>query len=86
MLLMSLDDRVDLRMFTTYPYLLKIYGNKIYSPKYENGRLFETMYSQDLYFRFCDLRDGKFFVEKCNNKQIETYALAEIRAVLQLSQ
>lgn len=86
MLLMSLDDRVDLRMFTTYPYLLKIYGDKIYSSKYENSRLFETLYSQDLYFRFSDLRDGKFFVEKCNNKEIEKYAIAEIKTILKLSE
>ncbi|MDE7440253.1 MAG: hypothetical protein K2N23_07085 [Clostridia bacterium] len=86
MLLMSLDDRVDLRMFTTYPYLLKIYGDKIYSSKYENNRLFETLYSQDLYFRFSDLRDGKFFVEKCNNKEIEKYAIEEIKTILKLSE
>ncbi|MDE7432057.1 MAG: hypothetical protein K2N34_09105 [Lachnospiraceae bacterium] len=52
MLLMSLDDRVDVCMYTTYPYLLEIYGDKIYSPKYEENRLFETLYSQDLYFRY----------------------------------
>lgn len=86
MLLMSLDDRVDLRMFTTYPYLLKIYGDKIYSSKYENNRLFETLYSQDLYFRFSDLRDGKFFVKKCNNKEIEKFAIAEIKTILKISE
>ncbi len=85
MLLMSLDERVDFRMYTTYPYLLKIYGDKIYSSKYENCRLFETLYSQDLYFRFADLKDGEFFVEKCNNKEIEKYAFAETKAILQLS-
>ncbi len=86
MLLMSLDERVDLRMFTTYPYLLKIYGNKIYSSKYEKSRLFETLYSQSLYFRFSDLRDGKFFVEKSNNKEIEKYAIEEIKTFLKLSE
>ena len=86
MLLMSLDDRVDLRMYTTYPYLLEIYGDKIYSSKYENSRLFETLYSQDLYFRFSDLRDGKFFVEKCNNTEIEKHAITEIKTILKLSE
>ncbi len=86
MLLMSLDDRVDLRMFTTYPYLLNIYGNKIYTSKYENNRLFETLYSQDLYFRFSDLKDGKFFVEKCNSKEVSKYAIAEIKTILKLSE
>lgn len=82
MMLMSLDSRVDMRMFTTYPYLLNIYGNKIYSPKYEDSRLFETLYSQDLYFRFSGFGGGKFFVEKCSNKEIEKHAAAEIKAVL----
>ena len=85
MLLMSLDDRIDFRMYTTYPYLFKIYGDKIYSSKYENIRLFETLYSQDLYFRFSDLKDGQFFVEKCSYTEIKKYALAETKAVLQFS-
>ena len=82
MLLMSLDDRVDVRMYTTYPYLLEIYGDKIYSPKYEENRLFETLYSQDLYFRFSGLRDGHFFVRKCENKEVEKKSFAEIKTTL----
>lgn len=82
MLLMSLDDRIDVRMYTTYPYLLEIYGNKIYSPKYEENRLFETLYSQDLYFQFSDLKDGKFFIRKCENKEVEKNALSEIKTIL----
>ena len=82
MLLMSLDDRIDMRMYTTYPYLLKIYGDKIYTSKYENSRLFETLYSQDLYMRFADFRDDTFFIKKCDNKEIEKCAIAEIKAVL----
>lgn len=82
MLLKSLDDRVDVRMYTTYPYLLEVYGDKIYSPKYEENRLFETLYSQDLYFQFSALKDGKFYVKKCQNEEIEKYALAEVKATL----
>ncbi len=83
MMLMSLDNRIDLRMYTTYPYLLKIYGDRIYSSKYEECRLFETLYSQDLYFRFSDLRNGQFFVNKCKNKEVEKNAVAEIHTLLQ---
>ncbi|MBE5866140.1 MAG: hypothetical protein E7292_08005 [Lachnospiraceae bacterium] len=82
MLLKCLDERVDVRMYTTYPYLLKVYGDKIYSPKYEENRLFETMYSQDLYFQFSAIENGKFFVRKCKNKEVEKYALAEVKATL----
>ena len=86
MLLKSLDDRVDFRMYTTYPYLLKIYGDRIYTSKYECARFFETFYSQDLYFRFSDFRDGKFYVQKCEHREIERRAVAEIKGMLQLSE
>lgn len=82
MLLKSIDDRVDVRMYTTYPYLLEVYGDRIYSPKYEENRLFETMYSQDLYFQFSALEEGKFYVKKCQNEEVEKYALAEVKAML----
>lgn len=82
MLLMSLDDRIDLRMYTTYPYLTEIYGDRIYTQKYEELRLFETLYSQDLYFRFSDFKNGRFFVSKCKNKEIEKRAIAEIKTIL----
>lgn len=82
MLLKSLDDRVDVRMYTTYPYLLDVYGDRIYSPKYEENRLFETMYSQDLYFQFSELKDGCFYVRKCKNEEVQKNALAEVKAFL----
>lgn len=82
MLLRSMDERVDVRMYTTYPYLSEIYGDRIYSPKYEENRLFETLYSQDLYFRFSDLRDCHFYVRKCLNKDVEKNAFAEIKSIL----
>ncbi len=83
MLLKSLDYRVDVRMYTTYPYLLEIYGEKIYSSKYEENRLFETLYSQDLYFQFFDLKDGYFFVRKCQNKYVKEQSLQEIKTILE---
>lgn len=86
MLLMSIDNRIDVRMYTTYPYLLDLYGDRIYSTKYEEIRLFETLYSQNLYFRFFDLIGGRFFVRKCKNKEIEKIAVAEIKTTLNLSE
>ncbi len=82
MLLKSLDDRVEVRMYTTYPYLLEIYADKIYSPKYEENRLFESLYSQDLYFQFSVLKDGRFYIRKCQNKDVQKNAFAEIKVTL----
>ncbi len=79
LLLMSLDDRVDIRMYTTYPYLTDIFAERIFSSGYEENRLFETMASQELYFRFSGVRNGKFFVRKCTDAAVEARALAEIR-------
>lgn len=81
MLLKSIDDRVDIRMYTTYPYLLNAYGNRIYSPKYENNRLFETLYSQDLYFQFFDCKDGHFYVRKCMHDTVTAHSCAEVNAI-----
>ncbi len=86
LLLMSMDERVDMRMYTTYPYLLDAYGDKVYTERYEDIRLFETMYSQDLYFRFADLRAGRFYVNRCDNKRVEEKAFAELRRMQDAAQ
>lgn len=83
MLLMSLDKRVTMRMYTTYPYLVELYGDKVYTAKYEENRLFETLYAHDLYLRFSDLRDGLFFVRKCEDAEVESRTLAEIKTMLE---
>lgn len=85
MLLKSLDERVDVRIYTTYPYLLKAYGNRIYSSEYEDNRLFETLYSQDLYLRFAALKHNHFYVEICNDNKVKNNSYAEIKAFLRLS-
>lgn len=79
LLLMSLDDRVDMRMYTAYPYLTGIFGVRIFTSRYEENRMFETMASQELYFRFSGIRNGMFYVQKCTDMSIENQALAEIK-------
>ena len=82
MLLAALDKRVDVRMYTTYPYLKEAYGDRIFTTKYEENRLFETLYSQDLYLQFLELQDGRFYVKKCENEEVEKRALEEVRKML----
>ena len=82
MLLKCLDERVDIRMYTTYPYLQEAYGDRIYSPKYEENRLFETLYSQDLFFQFSSLRDNHFYVRKSYNQEVRTNSYAEVKTIL----
>ena len=78
LLLMSLDSRVELRMYTAYPYLTGIYGPRVFTARYEENRMFETMASQALYFRFSGLRNGRFYVQTCTDSAVKRQALAEI--------
>ena len=68
-----------MRMYTTYPYLTDIYGTRIFTTHYKENRMFETMASQEFYFRFSGIKDGRFYVRKCINTAIENQALAEIK-------
>lgn len=82
MLLMSLDSRADMRMYTTVPYLAEVYADRIFTRAYENNRLFETLYSQDQYFRLSGIRDGRFYVKAGTDSMVEEKTLAEIRTML----
>ena len=83
LLLMSLDDRVDLRMYTTYPYLRQAYGDRIYSPRYEENRLFETLCSQDRYFQFAGMEGDRFYVRTCQDSEIRRRTWGEVKAFLE---
>ena len=82
LLLMSLDSRVDMRMYTAYPYLADIFGTRIFTPRYEENRIFETMASQELFFSFSGIRDGRFYVRKCTDAGIKRQSLREIKLML----
>ncbi len=82
LLLMSLDNRVVMRMYTTYPYLADIYHGKIFTKRYEDVRLFETLVSQDVLMRFSSLKNGTFFVNLCKDADIKQNALREISKFL----
>lgn len=82
MLLACFDPRVEIKMYTAVPYLAEIYADRLFTRAYEKVRLFETLYSQDLYFQYADFADNRFLVEKCNDKVVEEKAMAEIRQML----
>ncbi len=82
MLLAFFDPRVEIRMYTAVPYLADVYSDRLFTKAYENVRLFETLYSQDMYLRYAYFSDNRFFVEKCNDKDVEEKAMEEIRQML----
>lgn len=82
MLLSTLDERVDFKLFTTVPYFNKVYKDRIYTTAYEKNRLFETLYSQDQYMRFSGYNVGKFYINKTRDKQVTEKSLSEIKTIL----
>lgn len=82
MLLMALDAWADMRMYTTYPYLVHIYAGRIYTPRYEENRAFETLAAQEAYLRFDCWQDGQCDVRICTDEGIKERAMAEIRTML----
>ena len=80
-LLKLLDDRADMRMNTTYPYLANLYAPRVYTARYEENQLFETMVSQEAYLRYSSFRNGRFYVQKCTSADIERLSLSEIKAM-----
>lgn len=82
LLLCILDDRVDFKMFTTVPYLLNIYGDRIYTKEYEKNRLFETLYSQDKLFKFDSYLGNKYYVLINDSDELNNKALAEIKRII----
>ena len=79
MLLKSLDNRVDFRMFTTAPFLYDTYKDKILCQKYEDVRRFETLYSQDLLLEYSSYHNGKFYVKVSTDKFVCDKSLSEIK-------
>lgn len=78
LLLASLDPRVDMRMYTTYPYLTDIYKERVFTSRYEENR----MLSQKQLFGFAGIHDGRFYVRECTDASIRQQALQEIKTMM----
>lgn len=79
-LLCSLDDRVDFRLFTTIPYFYKVYKNKFFTYEFQKIRLFETIQCQDALFKISSVNDnGIARVCEITDNPVKKYALAELR-------
>lgn len=83
MMLNSLDDRVSFKMFTTAPFLKKVYQENIYCCRYEDIRNFETLYSQDLLLEYSSYRNGIFYVRLSKDTSVLNRSLSEIKFILE---
>ena len=79
MFLKSIDNRVDIRMFTTLPQFYSAYADKYYTKRYEKNRIFETLACQDLLFKFDSVKEGKFFVKEITDPKIKEKAIKELK-------
>ncbi len=75
--LSALDERVDLRLYTTAPYLYETYRDKIFCRRYEQVRSFETLYSQDILMKYSSFRKGRFYLRTAVEDGIWEKAAAE---------
>ncbi len=78
-MLKSLDNRVNFKLYTTAPFLYQTYKQNIFCRRYEDMRRFETSYSQDQLFQYSSYRDGKFYVNISEDEEVKTRALEEIK-------
>jgi len=81
MMLAALDERVEVRLYTTAPYLFETYKDVIFCRRYEDIRKFETLYSQDVLLQYAGFEDGKFFVKMSADQQVKEAAQSEIKAL-----
>ncbi len=82
MMLKALDERIDIRLYTTAPFLYETYSDRIFHRRYEDMRKFETIYSHDLLMRFSSFHNGKFYVNKSVDDNVNKMSLAEIKKFL----
>ncbi len=82
LLLCALDERADFRMYTTAPFLYETYKEKIFCRRYENIRLFETLFCQDVLMKYSSFRNGKFFVRTAKSDDVLYKALGEIKSLI----
>lgn len=82
MLLKALDERVDIRLYTTAPFLYETYRDKTFCRRYEEIRNFETVYSHDLLLRYSSWRSGKFYVNISEDESVKNRSLAEMKYFL----
>ncbi len=80
LLLSTLDDRVDFRLFTTIPYFYEVYKEKFFTYEFQKLRLFETIYCQDALFKIFSVDDtGKINVCDTSDCFVWEQALTELR-------
>ncbi len=77
-LLSSIDDRVDFRLFTTIPYFYEVYKGKFFTDEFQKIRLFETIRCQDALFKLASIDRDNVSICETSNTFIKGYALAEL--------
>lgn len=82
MMLKALDERVDIKLYTTAPFLYGTYRDKVFCRKYEEIRKFETVYSHDLLLKYSSWRNGRFYVNLSEDEYVKNRSLAEMKDFL----
>jgi len=80
--LVTIDKRVDFRMFTTSSQFYPIYKDKIFTNAYEKNRWFETLYSQDKLMIYHSYENGLFYIQECLNETVQEEAKKEMKQMI----
>jgi hypothetical protein len=80
MLLACFDDRVDFKLFSTVPFLYKVYEGKYYTDEFDKMRLFETIQAQDVLFKLSSFRSGEFYITETVSNKIQEISINEIKS------
>lgn len=81
--LAALDARMEMRMYTTAPYLYETYREQIFCRRYERLRSFETLHAQESLMQYARFRDGGgFYVRPAAEEAVWERAAGELAGLL----
>ncbi len=77
-LLSSIDNRIDFKLFSTIPYFYDVYKGKFFTDEFQNMRLFETIQCQDTLFKLSSIDGKNVNVCETENDSIKKFAFSEL--------
>ncbi len=77
-LLSSIDNRIDFKLFSTIPYFYDVYNGKFFTDAFQKMRLFETIQCQDTLFKLSSIDGKNINVCETENDSIKKFAFSEL--------
>lgn len=78
MLLSSIDNRIDFKLFSTIPYFYDVYKGKFFTDEFQKMRLFETIQCQDALFKLSSIDGKNINICETENDSVKKIAFSEL--------